>query len=139
MRSAFFRSVFYTRMKRFLDENISIYDSEVKLFLKQGISCQHLGRGWMYLFDLNAIIQQLTLSLIFYEKYCTSQSDLWFRNFHWPDKKNHWPRAIGPPLRHIKYAELSELTGKYDVFGKNLLSTSVRKQFSLCQSVKQCL
>ena len=134
MRSAFFRS----RMKRFLDENISIYDSEVKLFLKQGISCRQLGRGWMYLFDLNAIIQQLTLSLIFYEKYCTSQSDLWFRNFHWPDKKI---TGCGPSDHHSdisKYAELSELTGKYDVFGKNLLSTSVRKQFSLCRSVNQC-
>jgi hypothetical protein len=32
-------------------------------------------------------IQQLTWSLIFYEKYSTSQSDLWFWNFHWPDKK----------------------------------------------------
>ena len=46
----------------------------------------------------NARIQQLTWSLIFYEKYSTSQSDLWFWNFHWPDKKIHWPRAIGPPL-----------------------------------------
>jgi hypothetical protein len=47
----------------------------------------------------------------------------------------------GPSDHHSdisKYAELSELTGKYDVFGKNLLSTSVRKQFSLCRSVNQC-
>ena len=42
----------------------------------------------------NARIQQLTWSLIFYEKYSTSQSDLWFWNFHWPDKKIHWPWAI---------------------------------------------
>ena len=32
------------------------------------------------LFDLNARIQQLTWSLIFYEKYSTSLLDLWF----WP-------------------------------------------------------
>ena len=57
----------------------AIYDSKVKLFLKQGISRQ-LGRGWTQLFDLNARIQQLTWSLIFYEKYSTSQSYLWF----WP-------------------------------------------------------
>jgi hypothetical protein len=57
----------------------AIYDSKKKLFLKQGISCQ-LGRGWTQLFDLNARIQQLTWSLIFYEKYSTSQSYLWF----WP-------------------------------------------------------
>ena len=68
----------------------AIYDSKVKLFLKQGISRQ-LGRGWTQLFDLNARIQQLTWSLIFYEKYSTSQSDLWFWNFH-------WLRAIGSPL-----------------------------------------
>ena len=48
---------------------------QVKLFLKQGISRQ-LGRGWMQLFDLNARIQQLMWSLIFYEKYSTSQSVL---------------------------------------------------------------
>jgi hypothetical protein len=41
----------------------AIYDSKVKLFLKQGISRQ-LGRDWMQLFDLNARIQQLTWSLI---------------------------------------------------------------------------
>jgi hypothetical protein len=51
----------------------AIYDSKVKLFLKQGISRQ-LGGGWTQLFDLNARIQQLTWSLIFYEKYSTSQS-----------------------------------------------------------------
>ena len=56
-----------------------IYDSKVKLFLKQGISRQ-LGRGWTQLFDLNTRIQQLTWSLIFYEKYSTSLSYLWF----WP-------------------------------------------------------
>ena len=52
MMSALFRSEFYTRMKRYWGENISffphaqtaIYDSKVKLFLKQGISHQ-LGRG----------------------------------------------------------------------------------------------
>ena len=73
--SALFRSEFYTRMKRYWGENISIYDSKVKLFLKQGISCQ-LGRGWTQLFDLNARIQQLTWSLIFYEKYSTSLSTI---------------------------------------------------------------
>jgi hypothetical protein len=57
----------------------AIYDSKVKLFLKQGISRQ-LGRDWTQLFDLNARIQQLRWSLIFYEKYSTSQSYLWF----WP-------------------------------------------------------
>ena len=57
-----------------------IYDSKLKLFLKQGISRQ-LGRGWRtQFFDLNARIQQLTWSLFFYEKYSTSQSYLWF----WP-------------------------------------------------------
>ena len=48
MMSALFRSEFYTRMKRYWGENISIYrmrklaiyDSKVKLFLKQGISHQ---------------------------------------------------------------------------------------------------
>ena len=70
----------------------AIYNSEVKLFLKQGISRQ-LDHGWMHLFDLNAINQKLTWSLIFYEKYSTRH---W--NFHWPDKKNHRPRAIRPPL-----------------------------------------
>ena len=74
--SALFRSEFYTRMKRYWGENISIYDSKVKLFLKQEISRQ-LGRGWTQFFDLNARIQQLTWSLIFYEKYSTN---LWF----WP-------------------------------------------------------
>ena len=54
-----------------------IYDSKLKLFLKQGISRQ-LGRGWTQLFDLNARIQQLTWSLIVYEKYSTSLSYLWF-------------------------------------------------------------
>jgi hypothetical protein len=57
----------------------AIYDSKVKLFLKQGISRQ-LGHGWTQVFDLNARIQQLTRSLFFYEKYSTSQSYLWF----WP-------------------------------------------------------
>ena len=57
----------------------AIYDSKVTLFLKQGISRQ-LGRGWTQLFDLNARIQQLKWSLIFYEKYSTSLSYLWF----WP-------------------------------------------------------
>jgi hypothetical protein len=42
----------------------AIYDSKVKLFLKQGISRQ-LGRGWTQFFDLNARIQQLTWSLIY--------------------------------------------------------------------------
>ena len=79
MMSALFRSEFYTRMKRYWGENISIYDSKVKLFLKQGISRQ-LGRGWTQFFDLNASIQQLTWSFIFYGKYSTSQSYLWF----WP-------------------------------------------------------
>jgi hypothetical protein len=76
--------IFYTRMKRYWGENISIYRMRkllftilnVKLFLKQGISRQ-LGRGWTQLFDLNARIQQLTWSLIFYEKYSTNQSYLW--------------------------------------------------------------
>ena len=49
----------------------AIYDSEVKLFLKQRISCQ-LGRGWTHLFDLNAI----DVIINFYEKYSTSQSDM---------------------------------------------------------------
>jgi hypothetical protein len=40
----------------------AIYDSKVKLFLKQGISRQ-LGRGRTQLFDLNARIQQLMSSL----------------------------------------------------------------------------
>ena len=51
MMSALFRSEFYSRMKRYWGENIylphaqtAIYDSKVKLFLKQGISRQ-LGRG----------------------------------------------------------------------------------------------
>ena len=51
MMSALFRSEFYTRMKRYWGENISIYRMrkllftilKVKLFLKQGISRQ-LGR-----------------------------------------------------------------------------------------------
>jgi hypothetical protein len=42
----------------------AIYDTKAKIFLKQGIS----RRGWTQLFDLNARIQQLTWSLIFYEK-----------------------------------------------------------------------
>ena len=63
----------------FTDAQTAIYDSKVKLFLKQGISHQ-LGRGWTQLFDLNVRIQQLMWSLIFYEKYSTSQSYLWF----WP-------------------------------------------------------
>jgi hypothetical protein len=37
----------------------AIYDSDVKLFLKQGISHQ-LVHGQTHLFDLNVIIQQLT-------------------------------------------------------------------------------
>jgi hypothetical protein len=49
-----------------------------------------LSTTWLWLNTLvqfYAINQHLTWSLIFYEKYSTSQSDLWFRNFHWPDKK----------------------------------------------------
>ena len=53
MMSALFRSVFYTRMKRFWGENISICRMRKLLFtilryffLKQGISRQ-LGRGWI--------------------------------------------------------------------------------------------
>ena len=41
----------------------AIYDSKVKLFLKQGIS-RHLGRGWAQLFDLNARIQQLMINFL---------------------------------------------------------------------------
>jgi hypothetical protein len=41
---------------------------------------RQLDRGWTQLFDLNLRIQKLTWSLIFYEKYSTSQSYLWF----WP-------------------------------------------------------
>ena len=48
--SALFRSEFYTRMKRYWGENISIYDSKVKLFLKQGISHQ-LGRDTVVRFE----------------------------------------------------------------------------------------
>ena len=69
----------YTRMNRYWGENISlphaqtaIYDSKVKLFLKQGISHQ-LGRDAV---DLNARIQQMTWSLILYEKYSTSLSTI---------------------------------------------------------------
>jgi hypothetical protein len=66
MRSALLWSEFYTRRKRFRDENISIYDSEVKLSIKRGISSRQLGHGWTYLFvRFYAIIQQLTSSLIF--------------------------------------------------------------------------
>ena len=58
MMSALFRSEFYTRMKKYWDENISIdrmrklpiYDSKVKLFLKQGISHQ-LGRDAVVRFE----------------------------------------------------------------------------------------
>ena len=57
MMSALFRSEFYTRMKRYWGENIylpyvqtAIYDSKVKLFLKQGISHQ-LGRDAVVRFE----------------------------------------------------------------------------------------
>ena len=59
--------------------NKTVRPKMIRPFLKQGISRQ-LGRGWTQFFDLNARIQQLTWSLIFYEKYSTSQSYLWF----WP-------------------------------------------------------
>ena len=79
MMSALFRSEFYTRMKRYWGENIylphaqtAIYDSKVKLFLKQGISHQ-LGRDAVVRFECeNSAI--FTWSLIFYEKYFKSQS-----------------------------------------------------------------
>ena len=52
----------------------TIFDSEVKLFLKQGISSQQLGRGWTHLFDLNAIIQRCgTVIINFLWKMFTSQ------------------------------------------------------------------
>ena len=54
MMSALFWSEFYTRMKRCWGENINLDVTQ--------------------LFDLNARIQQLTWSLIFYEKYSTSLS-----------------------------------------------------------------
>ena len=58
MMSALFRSEFYTRMKRYWGENISIYRmrkllftiSKVKLFLKQEISHQ-LGRDAVVRFE----------------------------------------------------------------------------------------
>jgi hypothetical protein len=50
MMSALFWSEFYTRMKRYWGENISIYDSMVKLFLYQGISHQ-LGRDAVVRFE----------------------------------------------------------------------------------------
>ena len=78
----------------------AIYDSKVKLFLKQGISRQ-LGRGWTQVFDLNARIQQLMWSLIFYEKYSTSQSYLWF----WP------PLIFGGFSNFCRYYTRSQ-TGK---------------------------
>jgi hypothetical protein len=78
----------------------AIYDSKVKLFLKQGISRQ-LGHGWTQVFDLNARIQQLTRSLIFYEKYSSSQSYLWF----WP------PLILGGFSNFCRYYTRSQ-TGK---------------------------
>ena len=57
MMSDLFRSEFYTRMKRYWGENIylphaqtAIYDSKVKLFLKQGTSHQ-LGRDAVVRFE----------------------------------------------------------------------------------------
>ena len=59
------------------------------------------------------IIQKLTWSLIFYEKYSTSQSHLWFRNFHWPGKTIHWSRVIGPPLiSHTVSIHIRKLWGQ---------------------------
>jgi hypothetical protein len=66
----------------------AIYDSEVKLFLKQGISHQ-LGRGWMQLFDLNARIQQLTWSLIFLWKIFQKPIGLAVLKFPLARQKNH--------------------------------------------------
>ena len=70
----------YTRMKRLgrkhiylLHAQTAIYDSKVKLFLKQGYP---INLVVTQLFDLNARIQQLTWSLIFYEKYSTSLSTI---------------------------------------------------------------
>ena len=102
--SALFRSEFYTRMKRYWGENISIYDSKVKLFLKQGISRQ-LGRGWTQFFDLNASIQQLTWSFIFYEKYSTSQSYLWF----WPPLI--WGGGFSNFCRYYTRSQMGKSTG----------------------------
>ena len=92
MGSALFRSEFYTRMRRFRDENIyiyllnaqtAIYDSEVKLFLKQGISSWSWINAFVRLECDNSAIDVILMS---YEKYSTSELDLWFRNLHLPDK-----------------------------------------------------
>ena len=84
MMSAFFRFEFYTRMKRYWGENIylphaqtAIYDSKVKLFLERNIPSP-----WSW---LNAVVRFWMREfsnwwLIFYEKYSTSLSYLWF----WP-------------------------------------------------------
>ena len=48
--SALFRSAFYTRMKRYWGENISIYRMRKLLFLKRGISHQ-LGREAVVRFE----------------------------------------------------------------------------------------
>jgi hypothetical protein len=69
-----------------------------KVIFKTG-NIQSTTWSWLNAFvRFSAIIQELTWSLIFYEKYSTSQSDLWFVNFH--RQKIHWPRpqTIGPPL-----------------------------------------
>ena len=65
MMSALFRSEFYTRMKRYWGENYlphaqtAIYDSKVKLFLKQGKSRQ-LGRDVVVRFDCeNSAIDEI--------------------------------------------------------------------------------
>jgi hypothetical protein len=70
----------YTRMKRLgrkhiylLHAQTAIYDSKVKLFLKQGYP---INLVVTQLFDLNARIQQLTWPIIFYEKYSTSLSTI---------------------------------------------------------------
>jgi hypothetical protein len=90
IRHMFYLSQTYVLSKSdmfYLSQKFWNYDSKVKLFLKQGISRQ-LGRGWTQLYDLNARIQQLTWSLIFYEKYSTNQLYLWF----WP------PRIVNSSL-----------------------------------------
>ena len=68
---------------------------KVKLFLKQGISRQLVVTQ---LFDLNVRIQQLTWSLIFYEKYSTSLSYLWF----WP------PLILGCACNFCRYYTRSQ-------------------------------
>ena len=63
-----------------LHAQTAIYDSDVKLFLKQGIQIPSTW-SWLNAFVqfewFNARIQQLTRSLIFNEKYSTSQSDFY--------------------------------------------------------------